>query len=107
MPQPSVCERPSMIAGTPGIVPPITPPELSCIRARYQIDGAVKPRCGSFASRVPPEAERDGAAAQTFEAPASPRGATGISMSLPIWSACANFGMSGKSDAYSGNAATP
>jgi hypothetical protein len=36
----------------PGIVPPITPPEDSSSRARYQIDGAVSPRCGSLASSV-------------------------------------------------------
>ena len=53
------------------MVPPMTPPLSSSSRARYQIDGAEKPKCGSFASSVPPEAERDGAAAHAFDAPAS------------------------------------
>ena len=48
----------------------ITPPEGSCSRARYQIEGAVSPRWGSLAKRLPPAADFDGAAAQAFEAPA-------------------------------------
>ena len=44
MPQPSFFDRPDNTAGSPGIVPPITPPEASSIRARYQTDGAENPR---------------------------------------------------------------
>ena len=71
MPQPRSSDRPDSTIGMPGMVPPITPPADSSIRARYQIVGALKPRCGSEARSVPPLAERCAAAAQAFEAPAS------------------------------------
>ena len=79
MPQPIVPLRPARTTGIPGIVPPITPPDSSSSRARYQIAGAVNPKCGSLARIVPPVAERVGAAAQALEAPPSPRAGTGCS----------------------------
>ena len=97
-----------MIVGTPGIVAPITPPEDSCSRARYHVAGAVNCRCGSFAISVDPVAERVSSAAHAFEAPASPRGATG--QNIGSGPACANWvspDTPGTSWAYSGRAATP
>ena len=58
--------RPVSTAGTPGMVPPITPPEASSIRARYHSDGAVSATCGSFASSGAPAAVRSGAAAKAL-----------------------------------------
>ena len=55
----------------------IEPPLCNSSRARYQIVGAVSPRCGSFARRLPPAADRPGIAAQEFDAPAMPGSATG------------------------------
>ena len=50
--------RPTSTAGTPGSVPPIAsrPGALRC--AKYQTGGAVRPRCGSFASTGLPLALR-------------------------------------------------
>ena len=61
-PQPSFSDRPTSTRGTPGIVPPITPPDCNSSRARYQIVGAVRSRCGSLARRLPPAADRPGIA---------------------------------------------
>ena len=94
--------------GMPGIVAPITPPDFSCNRARYQKVGAVKPRCGSLAKSVPPEAERSGAAAQTLEAPANPRRGTGQRKSPPCGAALAwRVPLPSGSCAMRGRAATP
>ena len=76
-PQPISELRPTMITGTPGIVAPMTPPCCNSNRVRYQIDGAVRPRCGSLAIRVDPVAERLVPAAQPFDAPARGAGLNG------------------------------
>jgi hypothetical protein len=39
-----------MTTGTPGIVPPMTPPDSNSSRWQYQIDGAVG--CGSLAAAL-------------------------------------------------------
>ena len=61
------------------MLPPMTPPLRNSSRARYQTEGAEKPRCGSLANSVPPDADRDAAAAHAFDAPAKPRDLKGDS----------------------------
>src|SRR6056297_2630234 len=101
-------DRPAMIAGIPGMVAPMTPPEDSSSRARYHVAGAVNCRCGSFAIRVEPVADRDASAAQTFDAPARPRSGTGQKAAGgPDRANWVRGDTPGTSCAYSGNAATP
>ena len=52
-PQATWAVRPSTMKGKPGKLAPITsmPEALDCSRAKYQIAGAPKPRCGSLAKR--------------------------------------------------------
>ena len=78
-PHPSASLRPLRISGIPGIVPPMMPPLSNSSRARYQIDGAVRPRCGSLANRVDPVVDRDALAAHAFEAPRNCAGLIGDS----------------------------
>ena len=89
------------------MVPPITAPDSSSSRARYQIEGAVSIMCGSLARSVPPAAEREGSAAQAFEAPARSPRAKGDKGSSAIRSAAWEGSAPGTSEAYSGSAATP
>jgi hypothetical protein len=59
--------RPSRIPGTPGSVAPIasSPGAVSC--AKYHTGGAVRPRCGSFASSGLPLALRLPLTTQLFD----------------------------------------
>ena len=107
MPQPTAADRPTSTTGIPGMVPPITPPDFSSSRARYQIVGAVKPRCGSLANSVPPAADRPGAAAQAFDAPAKSRGLNGDSGSFAMFSAAKLRSSVGNRLANGGRAAIP
>ena len=53
------------------MVAPIMPPVGKSSRAKYQMLGAVRPKWGSLANKLPPAADRDGAAAQALDAPAN------------------------------------
>ena len=69
--------------------------------------GAVKPRCGSLAISVPPEAERSRAAAHAFDAPARSKVLNGDRGDGSSGILAANCGRPGASWAYSGKAAMP
>ena len=85
----------------------MTPPAAISSRARYQIAGALNPRWGSLASRVPPEAERLGAAAHALEAPARATGLKGDRGCAGGVVLATYRGLPGASCAYSGRAAMP
>ncbi len=67
---------PRMTNGTPGTVAPETLSSGPSMRVRYHMIGAWKPKCGSLTRKAPMVSVREGASAQTLEAP---RGAPGFS----------------------------